>query len=463
MSTPMRLSQLSLLIQDLLGDAFGFQRFWVVAQVSNHSFYGQKGFHYFDLIETEKQSPKGKGSLVAKMAAVAWSAGAAKIRDFESVTGQQFGNDMQVLVEVSVDFHPVYGLKLTLLDIDARFTLGLQEQQRQATIDRLLAECPDYVWKSEGRLQSFNQDLALSPVVQKIAVVSSRTAAGYEDFLHSLNHNPFGYRFSIDPFFTTVQGENNAPALAGIFAEIIRTAEDAGIDYDAVVIIRGGGASTDLLIFDQFSIASVVAACPFPVITGIGHQKNETITDLVAHTALKTPTKVAEFIIQRNRTFENSITGLQQSLIIRAQQYLTGTHQELQVLKSALVYQAQASLFQQHNSLQKIKSIVCRQPFVTLANENAAIKRQQQELVTLNKNYLSRQQLHIDNLLRLFKMTSPEKVLQRGFALIESKGKIISSADKINIGDELTIVLSGTAIESTVHHKKTYDGKPFDL
>lgn len=244
----MRLSQLSLLIQEALQETFAWKRFWVMAEVSNHSFYAQKGFHYFDLVETENRNGNRKSgaTIISKIPAVAWATGAARIRAFETVTAQKFGNEIQVLAEVSVDYHPVYGLKLTLLDIDASFTLGQLEQKRQATINRLLEECPEYVWKVDETLYTFNQELELPRVIQRLAVISSRTAAGYEDFLHTIENNPFHYSFTIDGFFTTVQGENNVTELAAAVEEVISAAARTGLDYDAVVIIRGGGAGTDL-------------------------------------------------------------------------------------------------------------------------------------------------------------------------------------------------------------------------
>lgn len=459
----MRLSQLSLLLQEIIGDAFGFRRFWVVAQVSNHSYYAQKGFHYFDLIETEAASGRGKGTLVAKIPAVAWTQGAARIRDFEVATGQRFTNDIEVLVEVTVDFHPVYGLKLTLQDLDARFTLGQLEQQKQLTIDRLLLEHPDEVWMMEGRLVSFNQELVMPPVVQRIAVISSRTAAGYEDFLHSLEHNAFGYQFEIDSYFTTVQGEQHAGALAETMDQVADIAYDKGLDYDAVVVIRGGGASTDLLIFDQYEVARAIASCPFPVITGIGHQKNETLADLLAHTPLKTPTKVAEFIVQRNRSFEQSIISLQQSLVIRSQQFIASAKAELEQLKTALVLDAKQALSQEGSRLQQLRTSVSRQPLVLLSKNSGALQQQVVQLTANQKNYLQRQQQSIEHFQRLFRMASPEKVLQRGFAIIEHKGKIISNADAVDIDDDLTIILSGTALAATVHDKTKYNGSSFDL
>lgn len=436
-----------------------------MAEVSNHSFYAQKGFHYFDLVETENRDGRGKSgaAILSKIPAVAWATGAARIRAFETATGQKFGNEIQVLAEVSVDYHPVYGLKLTLLDIDARFTLGQLEQKRQAIISRLINECPDYVWQVDEILHTFNQELELPRVIQRIAVISSRTAAGYEDFLHSLENNPFHYTFIIDGFFTTVQGENNAPELAATFEDVTKAAARTGIDYDAVVIIRGGGASTDLLIFDQFEIAAAVAACPFPVLTGIGHQKNETITDLMAHTSLKTPTKVAEFILQQNRSFELELLQLQQSVIIYSQQMMAASRQELMQLKSSLIHQSQASLIQHKHDLLVKKQMLARQPSLLLAARQQNLQSLGRQLTTANRNFLRLHQNELESLLRMFRMASPEKALQRGFALVESKGKLIANADGVAVGDEITVILGSTALGTTVHTKTNYDGKPFDL
>ena len=465
MSNPLRLSQLNLLIQEVLQENFAMKRFRVMAEVSNHSFYAQKGFHYFDLVETENRYGKGKSgaTIISKIPAVAWATGAARIRAFESETAQKFGNEIQILAEVSVDYHPVYGLKLTLLDIDASFTLGQLEQKRQDTINRLLTEWAEFVWKTDEVLGTFNQELELPRVIQRIAVISSRTAAGYEDFLHSLENNPFHYRFILDGFFTTVQGEHNATELAAAVDEVSAAAARTGIDYDAVVIIRGGGASTDLLIFDQFEIAAAVAACPFPVLTGIGHQKNETITDLMAHTSLKTPTRVAEFILQQNRSFELEVFQLQQSVIIYSQQMLAASRQEMLQVKSSLIQQSQALLLQHKHELQQKKQFLFRQPASLLATKQAGLHLLGKQLASANKNFLRIHQNELDSLLRLFKMASPEKVLQRGFALVEYKGKLISQPAEVAVGDDIRVILGNIALDATVNNKTTYDGKPFDL
>ncbi|MEY4886114.1 MAG: exodeoxyribonuclease large subunit, partial [Bacteroidota bacterium] len=204
----------------------------MLADVASHKYHAPKGFHYFDLVE------KGDRNLLAKVNAVAWTEGASRIREFERLTGQRFGDDIHVLVCVRVDYHPVYGLKLTLVDIDARFTLGQLEAQRQAVLERLLRELPNDVWLVGDRYKTTNAALRLPKVIQRIAVVASERSAGYEDFRHSLESQHHGFSFKLTPFDTLVQGPENAGAI------VRRLNEIAGMPdaFDAVVIVRGGGA-----------------------------------------------------------------------------------------------------------------------------------------------------------------------------------------------------------------------------
>lgn len=460
---PMRLSHLCELIQLTLQDQFVAQQFWVMADISNHSYYSQRGFHYFDLVETTEKNHRNRGSIVAKLAGVAWREGAARIKAFERETGQVFGNDLQVLVQVSVDYHPVYGLKLTLLDIDARFTLGLLEQKKQATIRALLQEYPDYIREQEGRLQTFNQELFLGEVVQRIAVVSSRTAAGYEDFLHSLQNNAFGYQFDIHPFYATVQGENNAGELATVFSAIEARASAEEKDFDAVILIRGGGAATDLLIFDQFEVAAAVACCPFPVFTGIGHQKNETITDLVAHSSFKTPTKVAEFIIERNRSFDIRLQQAHQTLKQLAKQVLSDQAAGLQEARLSISTRTKDRLFQQQQALAEAVRQLRRQPAVYFDNHRLVLQLAHAQLIGHTRQLLKTREKDLEHLLRLFRLASPEKILARGFALIKLNGQPMADASAIKENDQLQILLAGTQIDALVKQKTPYYGDPFNV
>ena len=470
--TPLRLLELSDLIRLSLQERFAWQRFWVVAEITNHTYYGNKGFHYFDLVETEEpvapttrmpRKSKAANSLVAKISGVAWREGAIRIRAFEQETGQQFGNELQVLIEVSVDYHPVYGLKLTLLDIDSRFTLGQLEQKKQATIQRLLVECPDFVWESEGQLQSANKELYLPPVIQRIAVVSSKNAAGYEDFLHSLEMNSFGYQFEIHPFFATVQGEQHALELAATIAAIETRALELEQDYDALVVIRGGGAATDLLIFDQFEVAEAIAACPFPVFTGIGHQKNETIADLLAHTAFKTPTKVAEYIIERNRGYETGLTTLLHQVELFSRQLVAEQFSFLDRVRFSLSYRTQELLNQQQQRLREMEVQVRKQPQRLVNNQRLLLQEMKTSLQVSSTGFIRTREKDLLHLMRLFRMSSPEKLLARGFALVVKEGRVLANPESISPGDRIQFLFAGTQLDAVIENKKEYNGDPFNL
>jgi exodeoxyribonuclease VII large subunit len=472
MMTPLRLSELSDLIRLSLQERFAWQRFWVVAEITNHTYYGNKGFHYFDLVETEEpvapttrmpRKSKAANSLVAKISGVAWREGAIRIRAFEQETGQQFGNELQVLIEVSVDYHPVYGLKLTLLDIDSRFTLGQLERKKQATIQRLLVECPDFVWESEGQLQSANKELYLPPVIQRIAVVSSKNAAGYEDFLHSLETNSLGYKFEIHPFFATVQGEQHALELAATIAAIETRALELEQDYDALVVIRGGGAATDLLIFDQFEVAEAIAACPFPVFTGIGHQKNETIADLLAHTAFKTPTKVAEYIIERNRGYETGLTTLLHQVELFSRQLVAEQFSFLDRVRFSLSYRTQELLNQQQQRLREMEVQVRKQPQRLVNNQRLLLQEMKTSLQVGSTGFIRTREKDLLHLMRLFRMSSPEKLLARGFALVVKEGRVLANPESISPGDRIQFLFAGTQLDAVIENKKEYNGDPFNL
>jgi exodeoxyribonuclease VII large subunit len=462
-----KLSVLTGKIQQALSDVFAEQTWWVVADVTNHSFYAQKGYHYFDLVEKDANA----GGIVAKVAAVAWGNGAIRIKEFEIVTGQQFKNDIHVLIKVSVSYHQVHGLQIALLDIDTSFTVGQLEQQKQQTLIRLTTECADFIRKVGDRYITRNNQLPLRAVIQKIAVITSGNSAGYQDFRHTLDHNHFGYTFFIDNYFTVVQGETKAELVQQRLIDIYNT----GIVYDAVVIIRGGGAQTDFLIFDTFILGRAVAKFPIPVITGIGHQKNETITDLMAHSATKTPTKAAEFIIAHNRTFEESVISMQQTILIRSQQLFSTHFQALSLLNAGIINQTRTILATHKDELHTYNSIV-------LHTSKSILLHHHRELITISNALLARPRIMVANKLNdldnivanfrsfsrmyihgkraqvahydaLLKLMSPANILKRGFAIIYKDGHIIGNAASLQPGNHITIVLQDAALEATITTK----------
>lgn len=471
-----RLSQLNDQIQDTINSRFKGQTYWVVADITNHSFKADKKIHYFELVEKSE-----KGSVItAKIMGKSWGAGALKILDFEISTGQRFTNNLHVLVQVSVDFHPLYGLSVNLLDIDSNFMLGILEQQRNATLARLVKE-NDFIQK-EGELYStLNSRLKLSAVIQRVAVISSSSSAGNEDFRHTMLHNDFGYVFQIDDYHTVVQGDNNAKLFLNKLIEVYNT----GIAYDAIVITRGGGSQSDFLIFDNYNIGRAVAKFPIPVITGIGHQKNVSITDLMAHTHTKTPTKAAEFIIAHNRSFEQHILSLQRTIVIKSQQLFLGYYKELSGLKSMVSHNAKELIAVQKEQLMLTQQHIVRTSRDMLAGEKqdllltaqktmhrpqGIIQQKKSELQHLkanlkifNSQYLRSRRLQLEDYQKTIKLLSPQNILSRGYAVIRKNNKIINGAEDIQEGEEIEIVVKDAVLKSTVNEKRQYDGKYTDL
>jgi exodeoxyribonuclease VII large subunit len=452
---PIRLSELTGKISETLRASFGTAGFWVIADITSHSFRAQKNHHYFDLVEKDPDS----NDILARIAGRAWGAGADRISHFEKITGQQFTNNIHILVHVSVEYHPMHGLQLNVRDIDPRFTLGVLEQQRQATLARLVSENPEFIKKTGDLYSTRNNQLNLNRVIQQIALISSNTSAGGEDFKHTLANNSFGYIFRVDEYHTAVQGENNAEAFVAKLIEVFHTKKP----YDAVVITRGGGAQTDFLIFDNYKIGRAVAKFPIPVITGIGHQKNETIADLMANTATKTPTQAAEFIIAHNKKYEEEILSFQKTIVIRSQQLFSSNFQALASVNSLVVNKTRNILIRHKDKLVGISSRILSKPESILYKRKNDIRQLVSNISTFKAQYFKNQESHLAHYRSLIRMMSPENILNKGFAIVKVNERVTSNPDDICVGNDIGIILSGTEIKSTVKEKNKYDGKDFNL
>ena len=267
---PLTLTELCALIGEVLDESLAGS-FWVKAEISSLSERG--GHMYLELVD-------GK---TAKMRATCWAGTKEMLMAyFESETGQRLQPGLNVLIETQIQYHPVYGLSLSIIGIDPSYTLGDIARQRQMTINQL---------QKDGLLDA-QQLLPLPTLIRRIAVISSPNAAGYEDFKHQLDNS--GYHFETQLFGATMQGEQAAKSIIAALEEI------AG--FDAVAIIRGGGATTDLSCFDNYELCAVCAQYELPILSGIGHTRDISVLDLVAHQALKTPTAVAEWLIHRMDT-----------------------------------------------------------------------------------------------------------------------------------------------------------------
>lgn len=257
--------------------------YWVQAEIS--SLMERGGHMYLDLIDAP--SPGGQG---AKMRATLWAGTKEMLCGyFQSETGMSLQKGMSVLVECEVHFHPVYGLSLSIVGIDPTFTIGDIARLKQQTIAQL---------EKDGLLEA-QQLLPLPTLIRKIAVISSPSAAGYEDFRHQLEHSPYGFETTL--FGATMQGDGAPKSIIAALEEISVSVSDQSAKsvFDAVVIIRGGGATSDLSCFDNYELCAVCAQFELPILTGIGHTRDVSVLDLVAYEALKTPTAVAEWLIHR--------------------------------------------------------------------------------------------------------------------------------------------------------------------
>lgn len=471
-----KLSELNSKISEALTDRFKGQTFWVIADITNHSYKADKKIHYFELVEKGSTS----NSIVAKIIGKAWGTGSMHLSDFEKNTGQSFTNNINVLVLVSVDYHPLFGLSVNVLDIDTNFTLGILEQQRNATLKRLVEENSFIVKQGQQYITSNNQ-IKLKAVIQKVAVLSGSNSAGHEDFRHTLENNDFGYVFEIDDYPTIVQGDNNAKLFLSKLIEVYNT----GIQYDAVVITRGGGAQSDFLIFDNYNIGRAVAKFPIPIITGIGHQKNVSITDLMAHTHTKTPTKAAEFIIAHNRGFEQSILWLQKSIVIKSQQLFMLNYQSLSSMKSIIsnsarelisahkdsltlinqntINNSRSMLYQERRQLVNVSHQIAGKPRIILYNRINDIENTISNLKTFTNQYLRNQKNYLGYYSSSIRMMSPENILKKGYAIVRVNDTITSNADTIEVGDTMDVILSDTIFKTTVKEKTKYNERDTNL
>lgn len=450
-----RLSELTRQVQQAIDGVFGQQTFWIIADVTNYTYKPQSNYHYFELVEKDKSSAR----ILAKIAGRAWGNASVNITNFEHATGQKFRNDINVLIQVSVQYNPSFGLQLNLLDIDTNFTLGLFEQQRKDTLVRLVKENPDFIHLQGNQYITRNSQLQFNKVIQRIAIISSDTSAGYLDFVHTLENNAFGYQFNLDKYFTLVQGEINAKQ---ILAQIIAVYQ-SGNPYDALVIIRGGGAQTDFLIFDNYELSRAIAKFPIPVITGIGHQKNETIADLMAHTSTKTPTRAAEMIIAHNRQFEEVLLNIQNALLIKTYQMISHHKERLVQINQITINTTRNLLHEYHRSIINLSGLILSNPKIIISNKRKDLSNLYSNLQSYSRIYFSNKRGYIGHFHSVVKLMSPQNILNKGFAIIKVNNSIISNPDDIDKGTELTIQLASTLIETTVKSKSPYNGNEFDI
>ncbi|MDR1723576.1 MAG: exodeoxyribonuclease VII large subunit [Tannerella sp.] len=393
------LLELNLLIRDAIEEALP-ETYWVRAETSDVRMIASSGHCYLEFIEKNEDT----GQTVAKIRGTIWARTFILLKnDFEQSTGQAFASGLKVLVKVAVEFHELYGFSLNVLDIDSSYTLGDMLKQRKAVIRRL---------QEEG-IFTLNKELPFPLLPQRIAVITSSTAAGYGDFVNQLADNKYGYVFYVKLFNAVMQGEKTEQSIIEALERIFAVAES----FDVVVIIRGGGATSELNSLDSYLLTANCAQFPLPVITGIGHERDDTVLDMVAHTRLKTPTAVAAFLIECIDREHNQLLEWRQSIAETAVSRITKEKSELQLLAAR---------------------------FPDLVGNRVGLYRSQLQsislmLTSLLPAMLSNRRKDIEIIEQYVKLASPDYILKRGYALVYRDGRIIKQSSGLTVGDEISI------------------------
>lgn len=387
---------------------------WVSAEIAEIKL-NRSGHCYLELVEKEdgdKGNGPGNGVPTAQARAVIWRSHYARIAGyFEAETGRRLEAGLRILAKVLVTYHEVYGFALQITDIDPAYTLGDMERQRQQTIAQLQQEG---VWE-------MNRAVTLPAVVQRVAVISSPGAAGYQDFLKELARSP--YRFELTLFEAYMQGAGAEESIIDALCDIAAEAER----FDAVVMIRGGGSRSDLACFDAYRLCAHVAQFPLPVITGIGHDKDTSVADLVAHTSLKTPTAVAGWLVERMESFEGWLDAAAQQLHEGVVRLVRGEQLRIEEYAASVRHLAQGLL---------------RQRGVELAARDEAFR-------TAVEAFVRQQRQRLDAWGEVVASRSPHEILRMGFAVVRSEGRAITSARGVRPGDRLTVEVADGSFGAT--------------
>ena len=381
---------------------------WVSAEISELK-VNRSGHCYLNLVE----KGNSEGAPRAEARAVIWRNNYTQIDAmFREATGSPLASGIGVLVRVVVTYHEIYGFSLQIIDLDPNYTLGDVERRRRETIERLKE---DGVW-------DMNRELSLPRPLLRIAVVSSATAAGYRDFMTEIGSSPFN--FNVTLFEATMQGEGAEESVVNALSAIAERESD----FDVAVIIRGGGSTSDLALFDSYRIALYVTQMPMAVITGIGHDKDVSVVDMVAHYMCKTPTAVGAFLVDSATAELNTIYDLSNEFRQLSEQMLNN--------QSSYIAQRKLEL--------------CHLASQNISNHSHNLSAIEQSIKELSSHIIATEEQRIESFKRLTESYSLDNILKLGFALVQTSEGIITSTDGIGIGDQIEITLHNGTISAVV-------------
>ena len=427
------LLELSRSIKDTLKEKFD-NPVWVSAEIAELR-ENRNGHCYLDLIEKQTNTDQ----IAARVKSVIWSYTFRMLKPyFETSTGRSLSNGLKILVQVSVEYHEVYGLSLIINDIDPIYTLGDLEQRKREIIEQLIKE----------GVMDMNKELPFPIVPQRVAIISSETAAGYGDFVNQLENNNYGIKFEHQLFPAIMQGDQAPASIISAFDKIYEEIEK----FDVAVIIRGGGASIDLLCFDDYSIAYYITQFPIPVVTGIGHERDNTIADMVANISLKTPTATAEYLITKAADFLTQIENYSENLTYLVQAKLDKEIHDIEALSLLLSNNIRDFLHRKEIEMNRITDKLTnkvRQSFLT-CETNLKVKAGQ--LVYFANSYFKNKIKHLEFLEKQNNLNDPLEILKRGYTLTFLDGKIVKQASQLKNGNLIKTKFNDGIVASIIGH-----------
>ncbi len=456
MSETYNLYQITTKIKSIIEENF-YEYYNITAEISTINI-NRNGHCYLELIQKDEISE----NIIAKARAIIWKSNFRLIQAyFYSVTGKDLQPGLKILFSASIEYSQLYGFSLNIVDIDPNYTLGDLERQKRETLAKL---------EKDGVI-SMNKELELPIVIKNIAIISSDTAAGYEDFLKQLNNNKLGFKFHTKLFKAYMQGNEAEQSILNAFDKIFQYSDI----FDIIVFIRGGGSKADLAVFDLYNIAYYITQMPIPVITGIGHERDNSIADIVAFEAMKTPTAVADFIISHNENFWTYMLELEQSFQDEVLKNIKNENHKIELLANKFSFVINNFVKDKNNSLSLITSKLNQVIKDRTSNETKYFEQLKQNITysvqknidskkyelkqisnkTKNRlNNLISNQKHKINLYELKNNSSdPKLILKKGYSYLTINGKHISSVKHIKQNDTISNHLYDGVIVSKVSKK----------
>lgn len=425
------LSRFNELITQAINSTPGLQNQWVVAETSDLRVV--RGHCYMELVEKNDA-----GTTVAKLNAVIWSSNYPRlVAKFMAATGAELKTGMKVLVKVSANFHSQFGFKAVINDIDPSYTMGDMARQRLEILKRL---------KADGIID-MNKELPITAVPQRIAVISAAGAAGYGDFMNQLANNPYRLKFYTCLFGASMQGAQTVPT---VLAALDRINEHLDL-FDAVVIIRGGGATSELNSFDNYDLAAAVAQFPLPVIVGIGHDRDETVLDFVAAIRVKTPTAAAEWLINRGTNALAHLDELQETVVTAVRDTVGHAREQLAYYTSMIPAASRRIIDTNMLRLDNYTKAIPLAANNLIAAECTRLDRALERMGEAVEHALQREQQRLQALGDKAALLSPENTLQRGYALVTAGGKCVTAGSQLQPGDHIHVQFAEGSTDATVN------------